>query len=168
MEVLKAQIEISLNVEDNDTFRNVKEKIAEEVGISPNQQRLIYSNLEFLEDGKTLHDYNVINDPVVSSEKYDLGNTMQILVKDLYGNTFSIDVYPYDTIYHVKEKIKLIDGIPPEKQRLVISRKLLYDEHAISYNIGKQSPIYLLYRLLGGDCVYIYCDFESQIYTFRS
>ena len=50
----------------------------------------------------------------------------------------------------------MIEGTPPDKQRLVINRKLLHDKHTISYyNIGKKSSIYLLYRLLSGMLVYI-------------
>ena len=129
MEVLNVQF--SLNVEGFDTLKNVKEKIAEQVGILPNQQRLIHFDHEFLEDGKTLHDYGIIKN-VVSSEKYDMENKMKILVKNIYDKTFPIDVFPYETIYNVKEKIKSIEGTHPDKQRLVISRKFLLDEHPIS------------------------------------
>jgi len=117
-------------------------------------KRLVYSTQEFLED-KTINDYNVENDPVLTFEKYDLKNAMQIFVQNIYNKTFAIDVYPYETIYNVKEKVESIEGTPPDKQRLVISRKLLHDEHKISYyNIGNQSTITILYRLLGRMLIY--------------
>ena len=98
----------------------------------------------------------VSNYPDVNFEKYDMEFPMQISVKNIYDKTFEIHVFPYEKIYNMKERIWSIDGTPPDKQRLVISRKLLRDEHTISYyNIGKKSPIYLLYRLLGGMNLYV-------------
>ncbi|KAK1394597.1 Ubiquitin-60S ribosomal protein L40 [Heracleum sosnowskyi] len=76
---------------------------------------------------------------------------MQIFVKNLVGNTLTLEVETSDTIQHLKSLVHQKDGVPVDNQRLMFAGKQLHDQLAVAdYHISKEATLHLASRLVGG------------------
>ncbi|KAJ1405918.1 ubiquitin, partial [Ochromonadaceae sp. CCMP2298] len=76
---------------------------------------------------------------------------MQIFVKTLTGWTLALRADPPDPIAIIKQQVMMIEGIPPDQQRLIFAGIQLKDGRTLlSYDIHERSLIHLVLRLRGG------------------
>ncbi|CAB0008914.1 unnamed protein product [Nesidiocoris tenuis] len=77
---------------------------------------------------------------------------MLIRVMTYSGKTVDIDIDPDDTIFRIKERVEVLEGIPPQQQRLIFCGKQLNDEKTIlEANIIGGSTLHLVLALRGGN-----------------
>lgn len=87
-----------------------------------------------------------VSDPEAPKE-----NLNNIFIRSMEGNTICIRIGSWEEIKTLKQRIQERTGIPPYKQILIYTGKILQEEHKLNkYGIGRDSTIYLSTRIRGG------------------
>ena len=110
--------QFTLKVLDCDAIKEVKTRIHEKKRMQTNQQRLFFAGEE-LHDDFTLYDYN-INKEVTKLPELCLQREVKLCVKVLKRDNIHLKAAESTTIADVKGMIHIEEGIPPEKQILVL------------------------------------------------
>lgn len=141
---------IRLEVKPSDTVEKVKKIINDKEVISSTHQRLMFAGKE-LQDGRTLGEYNIQNGDTLNL----ICNEIQIFIDTPSGKTISIKMEPIDTIRLVKSKIQDKEGIPPDKQRLMLDGKQLEESTILHDCVQKESILRLVLKLHGPLHIYV-------------
>jgi ubiquitin C len=90
--------------------------------------------------------------PVDSQETLKIIGNYQVLLKNLNGKTRPLHMDgPEDTVRALKAKVQELEGIAPDKQRLIYGGHQLEDDKTLGfYEIQRDSTVWLVLRLRGG------------------
>ena len=128
---------ITVTVDASDTFKDVKVKIQDQIGIPEEQQYLICSGYLFQEDVATFLAF-VFNPRRSLSTALDwtLMRCKVILVKIIVGRTITVPYHRGTTIAGVKAVVERKEGIPAKEQHLFLNHEELDDSVLVTGYVG--------------------------------
>ena len=141
--------QFNLDVQPNDTIKEVKSKIESKEGISSAEQWLYYDG-RHLRDDQTLTSWKVEHESSVELV-IALPGEYQVFVQNIYGQIRVLDGMNYEiTVTEFKKKVAKCEGIRPEIQRLIFRNSVLEDCWTLAdYGICSGSTVILTLKLRG-------------------
>ena len=105
-----------IEIKKSDYIIDVKKEIEKHLKINYSYQILYYKGNKLIDD-KTISDYDIENESIISLS-FDGGKNIIIFVKGILGNTFTLNVQTLYNISMIKKIIYLREGIDENDQRL--------------------------------------------------
>ena len=134
---------IPLDVEPKDTIQHVKRKLANEVGIPVDQQRLTFEDKAVEGDD----DDEVLPEDTLQNVKKRIPVES---IHAVYAGTTGLNAEPETPIEKSKPNVQDKEEIPSDRQHLILNDKELIDDRTLKYyNIQAGSTIHL-FRILHG------------------
>lgn len=129
---------IILDVKSPDTIKSVKKRIEQEEDIGVTRQRLRWKGKEVQDD------YNLAHYGIEGMSILELTYTINIFIEnsELKQRSNTISFENSDDIESVKIKIQELNGIPPDRQRLIYKGKQLKEGKTLThYKIQNESVL---------------------------
>ena len=119
---------LPLRVQPSDTIEILKEKIKSRINIPTDEQRLVFNDVVLEDLGQTLTQYSIEKESTVCVIHND---RMRIIVS---GHVYVVafEIYRYDTIATVKQKVKEKMGVPIDLQLLSLEGFELADRRMLA------------------------------------
>ena len=129
---------ITLEIKPSSTIKDIKVKIAETEGISPDRQHLVFDSKE-LENDQIFGELNIPKESTIQ-----LFFKVHVHVHTVNSDPITLFVHSNDTIDNIKSIIQDQKGIPADQQRLMFANQLLEGSHTLSeYTTQKESTLYM-------------------------
>ena len=148
---------ITAVVQPSSYLKEVKEQIQEKEGIPTGIQQLSFAG-EFLEDTRTLSDYNIALQATLSLTVLVRRPGLTVVVHDvLNGRKHEVELACSDTVEVLKTKIEDETEIPVHCQKIIFCGKCLDDKLTIAdYSFIREDPtLNLVCRLRLGILIYV-------------
>ncbi len=158
--ISKGMLEINLLDDTNifieakisDKVENIKEKIKPKLkqeNIIFNRSELIFKG-KILEDNKSLDDYDINKESIIYFKYYP---PIQITIKIDDDGEFELDIELTETIYNLKQKIKSMKELIPNKYKLKFNKiELINDDKTLND-----------YNIKNGDIIKLFPTYQIQI-----
>ena len=143
--VVKGGSVVQFTVQPEETVEELKERVVNRCGESRGGSGdCLYRKTKPMELGATLEACGVVE----GDELYLTSATpMEIFIKDLTGDTLTMQVHYLCSIADVKDAIAPHYHTPPEQLRLVFAGKELQDVRNLNnYSIQKESTLHVINR----------------------
>jgi hypothetical protein len=136
----------SLCMQTSDTILGVKNQIQRLLGISPNEQTLIFAG-QSLRNDRTLADHNIRHGSTLHMQREF--TEIEILISSNVVPSFRVtELMPSDTIRALKAQIHLQTGIHPTSPLLIFPFSELQDDCTLlDENIKDGSTVFLFSQL---------------------
>ena len=133
---------IFVEVGESESINDLKVKIHTRLGITPEQQRLLFHGVP-MNDSGALNDYDITKDATIYVVRRIRSYEVSVKTTNS-GENMSVVVNANETIKDLKLKIHKKEGIPVDHQQLTFAGQQLEDDQCLSYyNIGRGSAISL-------------------------
>ena len=129
---------VSVKVGKSEAINDLKIKIQARLGITPEQQRLLFEGVPLNDDG-ALNDYNIREGATLYIVRRIQSYEVCIKISN-NGDTINALVNTEETVKDLKLKIQEKEGIPIDHQQLTFADQQLEDDQCLSYyGIGRES-----------------------------